>query len=225
MPVALVRSLAATRRRRRPAAGSLASPCRSTLIYKPRPEGALTHYCLAHSSRPGPVTSGRPLPRRFLPFHRRSPTVRRATSGARGPAGRSRSAGGAVLASFVFSGCPFLVLRCPTGAGAEYVTCEVFLRYGDAVRGHNGTESGLALRSRRPRVLRRRLHFTTPRATPLRSLLFSDLGARRPKEAQQAGRRAICCLTYARNADAALLSHSHIISKAPHYCTAKAPQR
>ena len=38
-------------------------------------------------------------------------------------------------------------------------------------------------------------------------------------------RRAICCLTYARNADAALPSHAHIISKAPHYCTTKAPHR
>ena len=38
-------------------------------------------------------------------------------------------------------------------------------------------------------------------------------------------RRAICCLTYARNADAALLSHARIISKAPHYCATKAPHR
>ena len=53
-----------------------------------------------------------------------------------------------------------------------------------------------------------------------------DLGARRPKgELRAWDRRAICCLTYARNADAALLSHAHIISKAPHYCTTKAPHR
>ena len=170
-----VRSSAANAPHKRPAAGSVASPCRSILIYKPRPEGAPIHYCPAHSSRRGPVTSGRPLPRRFLPFHHQIRTVRRATSGARGPAGRSRSAGGAAPA-FLFLSCFWLPLprfRCPGPTQVltrQLATC--FCATETAARGHNGTESGNGAAAEMPRALRRRLHFATPRATPLRSRLF-----------------------------------------------------
>ena len=60
--------------------------------------------------------------------------------------------------------------------------------------------------------------YTLPSSGPKATL---ELG----EQQRRADRRAICCLTYARNADAALLSHAHIISKAPHYCTTKAPHR
>ncbi len=220
-----VRSSAATRRRRRPAAGYVASPCRSILIYKPRPEGAPIHYCPAHSSRPGPVTSGRPLPRRFLPFHHQIRTVRRATSGARGPAGRSRSAGGAAPA-FLFLSFPAAPPSFPLPCSTQLMKRQLVtaLRYGDRrarPQWHGerqwrcgGDAPGFATPST--------LYHSSGDTSALTTLQATlELGS---KEAAW-DRRAICCLTYARNADAALLSHAHIISKAPHYCTTKAPHR
>ena len=129
MPVALVRSSAATRRRRRPAAGYSAIPCRSTLIYKPRPAGGPSHYCPVRNWNLKQVAGGRPSLPRFLPFHRQIRTATRATSGARGPAGRSRSAGGAAPA-FLFSAAPRLH-AAQTDVGGQEATCEVFLRDGD----------------------------------------------------------------------------------------------
>ena len=99
--VALAHFSAASARHTRRAAGYVASPCRSTLIYKPRPEGAPSHYCPVRSSNLKQVTGDRPSPLLSARAHRQIRTVTTATSGARGPAGRSRSAGGAAPA-FLF---------------------------------------------------------------------------------------------------------------------------
>ena len=178
-----VRSLAATRRRRRPAAGYVASPCRSILIYKPRPAGAPIHYCPVHNSRRAPVTGGRLSLPRFLPFHRRSRTVRRATSGARGPAGRSRGAGGAAPAC-LFLSCPAAPPSFPlpgTDAGADEATCDCSALRRPPRAATMARRAAMALRRRCPGLCD--AVYTSPLLG--RHLCAhdssGDLGARRPK--------------------------------------------
>ena len=120
-------------------------------------------------------------------------------SGARGPAGRSRSAGGAAPACLFLSfpaAPPSFPLPGPC-AGADEAPCDCSCATETPCAAAMARRAGAAFAEAPGFACRRSL--TIPGATSLRPLLFSLLGARPAQRASKLlDRRAICCLTYAR---------------------------
>ena len=88
-------------------------------------------------------------------------------------------------------------------------------------RGHNGTESPMALRSQRPRVLLAGFRLLLLGLHLCAHYSSRDLCSAGGQGEQQASSTGDCNYTSARTTTAALLSQAHRHSTASHQCTAK----
>ena len=124
----------------------------------------------------------------------------------------------------VVSGCPALVSAAQDRRRCICATCEVVSRNGDrrARPQWHGERLGAAFAEAPGFACR--FSLATPRATPLRSLLFIELGARRPKRLAGLRRRLH---RRARTQKRTQRCYCRLTTPpvTPHRCNAKAPRR